>query len=167
MAEKISESALKYCVHRQYLWGSAGISTVAASCSWHKGSVNLPHTTLLIWQMLTYAHAQTKTHPYGKLSQWGWLQKTLSSILLKKCRKPGKPGWEEGPLPICMSKVEDHFYLGREGQASQSMVTAGRWDHRKSGASCSHWVTPALCLLPWRQETGACGKHPEKSMSLG
>lgn len=132
-----------------------------------KAGWTLPHTTPLIWQMLTYAHTQTKPLPYGKLSQRGWLQKTLSSILLKKCRKPGKPGWEEGALPICMSKVEDHFCLGREGQASQSIVTADRWDHRKSGTSRSYWVTPSLCLLPWRQETGACGKHAEKSRPPG
>lgn len=109
MAQEIPESALKYCVHRQYLWGPAGASTVAASLSWHKGSANsATHNPSHLTEMLTYAHTQTKPHPYCKLSQWGRLQKTLSSFLLKKCRNPGKPGWEKRPLSICMSKVEGH-----------------------------------------------------------
>lgn len=107
VAQEIPESALKYCVHRQYLWGPAGTSTVAAS--WHKGSMNSDtHSLSNLTEMLTYAHIQTKSHLYCKLSQWGWLQKTLSSFVLKRCRKSGKPVWEKGPLSICMSKVEDH-----------------------------------------------------------
>lgn len=37
------------------------------------------------------------------------------------------------------------------------MVTADRWDHRKTGTSCSHRVTPALCVLPQRQEKECAG----------